>query len=113
LPPGQGHQIHQLPLIKHITNTVFPLFITSTNKMSFDLSNPGRPIEAGVILMGETEVLDIAPIDLLHGISKKFVEYIPIPEEIKAKAQDINFHWITEKGAPGKLTSNMTITATV
>jgi hypothetical protein len=81
--------------------------------MSFDLSNPDRPIEAGVILMGETEILDVAPIDLLHGISKSFIESLPLPDELKAKAPHINFHWITETGTPATLTSNITITATV
>jgi hypothetical protein len=80
--------------------------------MAFQLSNPGRAIEAGMILMGETEILDVAPIDLLHGISKKFVNAIPLPEELKAKALDINFHWVTETGAAAKLTSNITMEAT-
>lgn len=81
---------------------------------SFDLSSSSRPIEAGVILLGgETEILDVAPIDLLHGISKKFVHMLPVSDEIKAKAPEINFHWVTETGKPGKLTSNITIPATV
>ncbi|KAH7371746.1 class I glutamine amidotransferase-like protein [Pyrenochaeta sp. MPI-SDFR-AT-0127] len=80
--------------------------------MPFELSNPGRPIEAGVILMGETEILDVAPIDLLHGLSKKFVDALPLSPELKSKALDINFHWITETGAPAKLTANMTLSAT-
>jgi hypothetical protein len=81
--------------------------------MSFQLSNPSRTIEAGMILMGETEILDVAPIDLLHGISKKFVDAYPLSEELKAKALDINFHWVTETGAAAKLTSNITMEATV
>jgi hypothetical protein len=81
--------------------------------MTFQLSNPGRAIEAGMILMGETEILDVAPIDLLHGISKKFVNAIPLSEELKAKALDINFHWVTENGTAAKLTSNITMEATV
>jgi hypothetical protein len=81
--------------------------------MSFQLSDPGRPIEAGVILMGETEILDVAPIDLLNGISKKFVNAFPLSDELKAKAVDINFHWVTENGNPAKLTANMTLEATV
>jgi hypothetical protein len=80
--------------------------------MTFQLSNPGRTIEAGMILMGETEILDVAPIDLLHGISTKFVNAYPLPEELKAKALDINFHWVTETGAAAKLTSNITMEAT-
>ena len=81
--------------------------------MPLNLSNPGRPIEAGVILVGETEILDVAPMDLLHGISKSFVEMLPLPDELKAKAPEINFHWVTETGQPAKLTSNITMQATV
>ena len=81
--------------------------------MSLQLSNPGRSLEAGVILMGEIEILDVAPIDLLHGISTKFINALPLPEELKAKALDINFHWVTETGAAAKLTSNITLEATV
>ncbi|KAH7406351.1 class I glutamine amidotransferase-like protein [Phaeosphaeria sp. MPI-PUGE-AT-0046c] len=79
---------------------------------TFDLSNPGRPIEAGVILMGQTEILDVAPIDLLHGISKAFVDVLPVSDDIKAKAPEVNFHWVTETGAPAKLTSHIIMEAT-
>jgi hypothetical protein len=81
--------------------------------MTFSLSNPGRAIEVGVILMGETEIQDVAPIDLLHGISTRFINDLPLPAEVKAKAPEMNFHWITENGEPGKLTSNIQIVATV
>lgn len=81
--------------------------------MSFDLSNPNRTIRAGIILMGETEILDVAPIDFLHGITPKFVTAMPIPDELKAKAIDIEFHWITETGNPAKLTSGISMNATV
>jgi hypothetical protein len=81
--------------------------------MSISLSNPNRTLEAGVILMGQTEILDVAPIDMLHGISKHFVNSLPFSDELRAKALDMNFHWITEKGEPGKLTANITIEATV
>ena len=81
--------------------------------MSFDLSNPNRPIEVGVILMGETEILDVAPIDFLHGMSNKFLSALPLSDELKAKSFDLNTHWITEKGTPAKLTANITLEATV
>jgi hypothetical protein len=81
--------------------------------MPIQLSNPGRPIEAGVILMGQTEILDVAPIDLLHGIGKEFANALPLSDELKAKALDINFHWITETGAPARPTANITLEATV
>ena len=81
--------------------------------MSFSLSNPGRTIHAGVILMGETEILGVAPIDMLHGFGKKFIQILPLPDELKAKAIDIEMHWITEDGGPTKLSSNITLQATV
>jgi hypothetical protein len=81
--------------------------------MSLDLANPGRTIHAGVILMGVTEILDVAPIDLLHGLSKRFVDALPLSDELRAKALDIDFHWVTEKGTPAKLTANITLQATV
>lgn len=89
------------------------VLVLVTTAMAFNFSEPGRPIEAGIIAMGETEFLDIAPIDLLNGISTNFVKNLPLPDEIKAKAPVVNFHWITETGAPAKFTSNMTVTATV
>lgn len=81
--------------------------------MVVDLSNPGRTLHAGVILMGETEVLDVAPIDFLHGMTKRFVSALLVPDELKAKGLDMEFHWVTEKGTPAQLTSNMTLNATV
>jgi hypothetical protein len=81
--------------------------------MSLNLSNPGRTIHAGVILMGETEILDVAPIDFLHGMTHPFIGSLPIPDELKAKALNIEFHWITEKGEPAKMTGNITMLATV
>lgn len=81
--------------------------------MAFNLSNPGRTIEFGVIVMAETEVLDVAPVDLLHGISTRFIHNLPLSDELKAKAPVVNFHWITETGRPALLTSNMKVEATV
>ncbi|KAJ4356730.1 uncharacterized protein N0V89_004766 [Didymosphaeria variabile] len=80
--------------------------------MSLDLSNPNRTIHAGIILMGETEILDVAPIDFLHSLSPKFINVMPISDELKAKAIDIDFHWVTEKGEAGKLTAGISLNAT-
>ncbi|KAF1968164.1 class I glutamine amidotransferase-like protein [Bimuria novae-zelandiae CBS 107.79] len=80
--------------------------------MPIDLSNPGRTIHAGVILMGYMEILDVAPIDFLHGMGKKFSQLLPISDELKAKALDIEFHWVTEKGEPGNLTAGISMNAT-
>jgi hypothetical protein len=79
----------------------------------FTLSSPGRPIEAGCILIGVTEILDVAPLDMLGCIGKEFAEIGQLSEELRAKCPDVNFHWITEKGENAKMTGGMTIVATV
>lgn len=81
--------------------------------MPLDLANPNRTIHAGVILMGQTEILDVAPIDMLNGMSKNFLHILPVPDEIKARALDIEFHWVTENGRAAPLTSDMRLNATV
>jgi hypothetical protein len=81
--------------------------------MSLNLSKPDRTIHAGIVLMGETEILDVAPLDFLHGLTPRFINALPIPDELKAKALNIDFHWVTEKGTPAAMTSNITIQATV
>ncbi|KAK7192103.1 hypothetical protein DPSP01_009765 [Paraphaeosphaeria sporulosa] len=80
--------------------------------MPLDLSNPGRRIHVGIILMGETEILDVAPIDFLHALSPKFIHAMPISDELKAKALDMEFHWVTEKGEPASLTAGISLNAT-
>jgi hypothetical protein len=78
-----------------------------------NLSSPGRTIQAGVILLaGVTEILDVGPIDMLNGMSKHFMQALPISDELKAKALDVDIHWVTETGAPGKLTAGATVNAT-
>ncbi|OAA55749.1 ThiJ/PfpI [Cordyceps fumosorosea ARSEF 2679] len=62
----------------------------------FNLSNPNRTIHVGVILMNSvTEALDVAPVDLLHGVSQRFIEDMPtlIPEPFKTQGLPIDFHW--------------------
>lgn len=66
-----------------------------------------------LILYRVTEILDVAPIDLIHGLTKEFANELPLPDAIKAQAVDIEFHWVNEKGGPARLTSNVTLQATV
>ncbi|KAF4549959.1 Hypothetical protein D9617_19g102640 [Elsinoe fawcettii] len=79
-----------------------------------DLKNPGRTIHAGVFLAnGVTEVLDIAPVDILCSISKPFLRRLGyLPDHLVAQGIDIEFHWITETGEDGLLTSGIKIKAT-
>ncbi|KAJ4018275.1 hypothetical protein NW758_015027 [Fusarium oxysporum] len=68
---------------------------------------------------GITEILDVAPVDMIHSLSKKFIETFPggdlFSSQYKAQALDIEVHWITEHGkdAPARLTSNITLLPTV
>lgn len=65
-----------------------------------------------------TELLDVAPIDLFHGISSHFIPDMPdefISESIKSQAIDMEFIWVSENGPKGKngLTAGLTATPTV
>lgn len=125
--PSEGSTIYKaLTLGDHLSITsIATFFITWPTSIEYhklslqiptmpiDLSNPGRTIRAGVILMGETEILDVAPIDFLHGLNKKFGSLLPLSDELKAQLLDIEFHWVNEKGDTAKLTSGITMNATV
>ncbi|KAG9231389.1 class I glutamine amidotransferase-like protein [Amylocarpus encephaloides] len=81
-----------------------------------DLTKPHRTIQVGIILMNsKTEVLDLAPIDLLNGMTLDFIGDFPpevMPDEIKAKAVDMEFHWVNETGETAKLTAGLNILPT-
>ena len=60
--------------------------------------------------------MDLAPIDLLNGVTKNFVNAIPasmMPDELKSHAIDFKFHWVNESGKPAKLTAGLSILPTV
>ncbi|KIY03035.1 uncharacterized protein Z520_01501 [Fonsecaea multimorphosa CBS 102226] len=81
----------------------------------FDLSKPNRTIHAGVVLMNsETEILDVAPIDLLNAVSKNFVQTVEQfgPDGIAAQALDIEIHWVNETGKTAKLTGGLSLQPT-
>ena len=66
-----------------------------------------------LIISRETEILDVAPIDLLNGMSREFMRVLPLPDAIKAKALDVEFHWVNETGEAARLTSGISMNATV
>ncbi|KAF4345077.1 hypothetical protein FBEOM_952 [Fusarium beomiforme] len=83
-----------------------------------NLAKPDRTIHIGVILMNsETEILDVAPIDFLYGLSKsawkKSFEGIA-PAQLESQTMDMEFHWVSEAGtaSPSTLTSGIKIVAT-
>ncbi|KAF4995474.1 hypothetical protein FGRMN_5095 [Fusarium graminum] len=84
---------------------------------TLDLSNPNRTIHAGVILMNsETELLDVAPIDLLHSLTKHWNKGFSsvLPDGVESQAIDIEFHWVSKNGPaiPNKLTTSINLVAT-
>ncbi|KAF2717748.1 class I glutamine amidotransferase-like protein [Polychaeton citri CBS 116435] len=81
--------------------------------MPTSLARLNGTIHVGIILMnGETELLDVAPIDLLNGLDRKFVSNMPLPDSLKAQALDIVFHWVNETGSLARMTSGATIQTT-
>ncbi|KAH7333117.1 class I glutamine amidotransferase-like protein [Rhexocercosporidium sp. MPI-PUGE-AT-0058] len=81
-----------------------------------NLSKPHRTIRAGVILVNsETEILDVAPIDILDAISTKLVDNLPesmVSPEMRAQALDVEFHWVNETGKEAHLTAGTRVTPT-
>ena len=56
----------------------------------------------------------MAPIDMLSAMSKEFLKHLPfLPEDLKAQALDIEFHWVNESGKTAKLTAGALIQPTV
>jgi hypothetical protein len=55
----------------------------------------------------------VAPVDLLNGMSPKFINYLPLPDSIKKQALDFEFHWVNEDGEEAKLTAGITLKPTV
>lgn len=65
-----------------------------------------------------TEILDVAPVDMIYSLSKNFIDTFPgdlFSPHYRAQAPDIEVHWVTEAGkaAPSRLTSNITLLPTV
>lgn len=82
-----------------------------------DLFSAGRTIHAGIILFGgETELLDIAPIDFFNAITTKFTKFVPeqvMPDEMRKQSLDVQFHWVNETGNPAALTADMKVLPSV
>lgn len=82
-----------------------------------DLHAPPRKVHAGVILMGgETEILDVAPIDLLNALTAKWNDVLPtemVPDAARKEIMDIEFHWVNESGKPADLTAGIKMMPTV
>lgn len=100
---------------------VFHLSLSLSLTFLFDSVRPVQVltnIDSGT--RRETEILDVAPIELIHSISKYFVQQIPdalVTPEIKpltAQAVEFVFHWVSEAGPskPSRLTSGIQLLPT-
>jgi putative intracellular protease/amidase len=72
-------------------------------------------VRIGVFIPGETQVLDIACIDLFHMMSKEYLSVIPmLPKHIVDIAPSVHIFYITspETKLIVPMTANMTIRAT-
>ena len=84
-----------------------------------DFKDPrqSRKLHIGVILTGgETEIIDVAPIDFFHSIGSKFVNenLAPmLPPNTLDQTLDADFHWVNETGEPAKLTAGARVLPTV
>ncbi|KAM0720654.1 hypothetical protein Q7P37_004791 [Cladosporium fusiforme] len=81
-----------------------------------DLKKPHRPLRVGVILLdSRTEIMDIAPIDLIAAPTKENMEFMPeylITDQMRTQTMDIETHWVTESGKDAQLTAGATVKAT-
>ncbi|KAM0559943.1 hypothetical protein ACHAPJ_003895 [Fusarium lateritium] len=83
-----------------------------------DLAKPNRRIHVGVILMNsETEILDVAPVDFLYGLSQSFWKTNLVglvPANFESQVLDLEFHWVSKTGsaAPSRLTSGINLVNT-
>ncbi|KAG5986676.1 hypothetical protein E4U43_005401 [Claviceps pusilla] len=64
-----------------------------------------------------TELLDVAPIDIIAGMSKTFTKDLPdalMSATLKEQALDMDFLWVSETGSAARnsLTSGLTMTPT-
>lgn len=55
----------------------------------------------------------MAPIDMLNGLSKEMIDFLPLPNSMKAKALNAEFYWVTEDGKEAKLTAGINLKPTV
>lgn len=58
----------------------------------------------------------MAPVDMFNALNKTTIESIPdflMSPDLKASAFDVKIHWVNETGKTARLSSGMTVQATV
>jgi hypothetical protein len=65
----------------------------------------------------KTEILDVAPVDFLNGLTPEFLSGFPdelLSSELRAKAVDFEFHWVAKDNkVPSHCTAGINIVTTV
>ena len=72
-----------------------------------------RDVSQMTYTIRETELLDVAPIDFFNGMLKRNLQFIPMLESQKAYGLDVEWHWVSESGKPGHLSSGAVIETVV
>ena len=75
-----------------------------------------EPLVVGVLLVGDgTQLLDVAPVDLLGMMQKSYLKTCELPQEIWEQGiDDIKWHYISEEGVGlHTMTAGVHINATV
>lgn len=73
------------------------------------------PIKVGILLLTEdTQLLDVAPIDLLGMLEPHWLRFIGLPEEAIAHAPRFEFHFVNETGeGPYPMSAGFKLAVTV
>lgn len=78
-------------------------------------AHASAPLKVGILLFSEgTQLLDVAPIDLLGMLDPSWLSFGGLPEEIIAQAPRFEYHFINEKGeGPNPMTGGFRLAITV
>lgn len=50
---------------------------------------------------------------MLNGMSQKMVNFLPLPDSLKAQGIDAEFYWVNQDGKEAELTAGITLKPTV
>ncbi|KAL8730288.1 MAG: hypothetical protein Q9166_004171 [cf. Caloplaca sp. 2 TL-2023] len=72
------------------------------------------PLKVGILLLSNgVQLMDVAPIDMLGMLEKRYVQACELPDHLVAKALDIEYYWINETGeGPQPMTGGFKLAVT-
>ena len=102
---------------KHINSSLLDCFLHRIPHliMSAPLASKTTTLHVGVLLLTTVQYLDIGPIDLFGMIRPEFLDSPVVPDHIRAKAQNLEFHYISDcpKGGSVPTSAGARIVTTV